>query len=131
MTRPIGFFPAPDESGSPAEIIDGIEDKNEQQRLRHRLEMLGQREPHQWNMDWCKRYDKIWQMRTEHYRAIIVVEPERLVVIDAFKKQSGKTAKVDKKRRELRLKAYLDYLNTRKKVADEQRKLGHTRRSNR
>jgi mRNA-degrading endonuclease RelE of RelBE toxin-antitoxin system len=112
MARQVVFFPAEGESGSPVQFIDQIGDKDEQQTLKLRLEMLSQREPHQWNMGWCKRYEKIWQVRTNHYRAIIFVEQNRLIVLDVFKKQTGRTEKIDRERRQRRLTAYLAYLET-------------------
>jgi mRNA-degrading endonuclease RelE of RelBE toxin-antitoxin system len=109
MDRQIVFFPAEGEPKSPSEIIDEIEDKDERQTLRLRLEQLSQREPHTWSMDWCKHYEGVWQLRTRRYRVIIVVEHTHIIVLDAFKKQGKRQSKVDTKRREKKLKAYLDY----------------------
>lgn len=73
MARQIVFEPREGERNSPAALVDAIEDKDEQQTLRLRLEMLSQREPHTWAFSWCKYYEKAWQLRTTHYRVILRV----------------------------------------------------------
>lgn len=109
MARQIVFFPEEGEPKSPYEVIDDIQDKDERQNLRGRLELLSQREPHTWAFQWCKHYDGVWQLRTTRYRVIVYVEHAHLIVLDAFKKESKKQSRIDTKRRKKKLKAYLEF----------------------
>ena len=114
MARQVVFFPEPGEPHSTAEFIDAIKDKTEQERINLRLRMLSEREPYHWNLPWCKPFGEGWQLRTEHFRVFLVVEHTRLVVLHAFKKQSGKTAKKDLQRERKALQAYQAYMDARK-----------------
>jgi hypothetical protein len=108
VPRRIVFYPARGEPNSPADFINAIEDKDEQELLRSRLKLLSVREPFQWSFGWCKHYNKIYQLRTDKHRLILYVENEELVVLHAFKKQSKGTEKTDINRWKKHLKSYLD-----------------------